>query len=202
MAAPLLLRHALLLRACFHNYKHFTVRTVTARHRLWCSAAAINPPSEKPNDKPNSVNNTLNRSDVYPSSNIRLEDEESDYRKWKDKEDEIFNDIEPIIVLTKEILHSSKYMDGGTLTLEDEKAVVEKLLAYHPHSEDKIGCGLESIMVDRHPQFRHSRCLFVVRTDGGWIDFSYQKCLREYLKKKYPAHAERFIREHLKRGSS
>nr|AFK37330.1 unknown [Medicago truncatula] len=55
MAAPLLLRQALLLRACFHNYKHFTVRTVTARHRLWCSAAAINPPSEKPNDKPNSV---------------------------------------------------------------------------------------------------------------------------------------------------
>lgn len=131
-----------------------------------------------------------------------MEDEESDYRKWKDKEDEIFNDIEPIIVLTKEILHSSKYMDGGTLTLEDEKTVVEKLLAYHPHSEDKIGCGLESIMVDRHPQFRHSRCLFVVRTDGGWIDFSYQKCLREYIKKKYPAHAERFIREHLKRGSS
>ncbi|KEH35755.1 DCL protein [Medicago truncatula] len=150
MAAPLLLRQALLLRACFHNYKHFTVRTVTARHRLWCSAAAINPPSEKPNDKPNSVSNTLNRRDVFPSSNFRLEDEESDYRKWKDKEDEIFNDIEPIIVLTKEILHSSKYMDGGTLTLEDEKTVVEKLLAYHPHSEDKIGCGLESIMVSTY----------------------------------------------------
>lgn len=41
-------------------------------------------------------------------------------------------------------------MDGGTLTLEDEKAVVEKLLAYHPHSEDKIGCGLESIMVSTY----------------------------------------------------
>lgn len=63
-------------------------------------------------------------------------------------------------------------------------------------------CDLFFLQVDRHPQFRHSRCLFVVRTDGGWIDFSYQKCLREYIKKKYPAHAERFIREHLKRGSS
>ncbi|RZB91317.1 Chromatin structure-remodeling complex protein SYD [Glycine soja] len=30
---------------------------------------------------------------------------------------------------------------------EDEKAIAEKLVAYHPHSEDKIGCGLESIMV-------------------------------------------------------
>lgn len=56
------------------------------------------------------------------------------------------------------------------------------------------------VKVDRHPQFKHSRCLFVVRTDGGWIDFSYQKCLRAYIRDKYPLHAERFIREHLKRN--
>jgi len=67
--------------------------------------------------------------------------------------------------------------------------------------------GLMSVLlcywqVDRHPQFRHSRCLFVVRTDGGWIDFSYQKCLRAYVRDKYPSHAERFIREHFKRASS
>ena len=40
-----------------------------------------------------------------------------------------------------------RYMDGERLNAEDEKAVVEKLLAYHPHAEDKIGCGLDSIMV-------------------------------------------------------
>ncbi|RVX00012.1 hypothetical protein CK203_024798 [Vitis vinifera] len=40
-----------------------------------------------------------------------------------------------------------RYMDGERLTAEDEKAVVEKLLIYHPHSEDKIGCGLDCIMV-------------------------------------------------------
>ncbi|PNX78263.1 protein DCL chloroplastic-like [Trifolium pratense] len=145
MAAPLLLRQTL-LRSCFHNYKHFTIGAVTARHRLWCSAA-ITPPSNKPNDKPNYLNNTLNlRRDNYSSINLHFEDE-PDYRKWKDKENEILDDIEPIILLTKEILHSPKYMDGGRLTVEDEKAVVEKLLAYHPHSEDKIGCGLESIML-------------------------------------------------------
>lgn len=55
--------------------------------------------------------------------------------------------------------------------------------------------------VDRHPEFKRSRCLFVIRTDGGWIDFSYQKCLRAYIRDKYPSHAERFIREHFKRGS-
>lgn len=57
------------------------------------------------------------------------------------------------------------------------------------------------LKVDRHPQFRHSRCFFVIRTDGGWIDFSYQKCLRAYIRNKYPSFAERFIREHFKRGS-
>lgn len=93
-------------------------------------------------------------------------------------------------------------MDGECLTEEDKKAVVEKLLAYHPHSDDKIGSGLDSIMVDRHPLFKQSRCLFVVRTDGGWIDFSYQKCLRAYIRMKYPTHAERFIKEHFKRTSS
>ncbi|ERN16702.1 protein DCL, chloroplastic isoform X2 [Amborella trichopoda] len=124
-----------------------------------------------------------------------------DYRRWKAKEEEILRDIEPITDFTKEILHSNRYVDGECLTLEDEKVVVEKLLAYHPHSQDKIGCGLDAIMVDRHPQFRNSRCLFVVRTDGGWIDFSYQKCLRAYIRKKYPSYAEKFIREHFKRGS-
>lgn len=95
----------------------------------------------------------------------------------------------------------TRYLDGERLTAEDEKTVVEKLLIHHPHAEDKIGCGLDYIMVERHPQFRISRCLFVVRTDGAWIDFSYQKCLRAYIRLKYPSYAERFIREHFKRGS-
>lgn len=57
------------------------------------------------------------------------------------------------------------------------------------------------LQVDRHPQFRQSRCLFIVRTDGGWIDFSYQKCLRSYIRHKYPTYAEKFIKEHYKRSS-
>lgn len=92
-----------------------------------------------------------------------------------------------------------RYADGESLGPNDEAIIVEKLLTYHPRAEDKIGCGLDAIMVDRHPQFRKSRCLFVVRTDGVWIDFSYQKCLREYIRKKYASHGERFIREHFKR---
>lgn len=57
-------------------------------------------------------------------------------------------------------------MDGERLTAEDEKAVVEKLLAYHPRSEDKIGCGLDSIMVKMQLNqsfcFRETVCLIIV----------------------------------------
>ncbi|MFS7972801.1 hypothetical protein Hanom_Chr09g00849121 [Helianthus anomalus] len=136
----------------------------------------------------------------HPPKDPRWEND-PDYRKWKDKEAEIFLDIDPITLLIKDILHSDRYMDGQQLTPTDEKMVVQKLLAFHPHSEDKIGCGIDSIMVDRHPQFRNSRCLFVVRTDGVWIDFSYQKCIRAYIRQKYPSYAERFIKEHYKRSS-
>ncbi|WZZ45377.1 hypothetical protein YC2023_041636 [Brassica napus] len=45
--------------------------------------------------------------------------------------------------------------------------------------------SFHNLGVDRHPQFRHSRCLFLVRTDGGWIVFSYQKCLRDYVRDRY-----------------
>ncbi|XP_057429399.1 protein DCL homolog, chloroplastic-like [Lotus japonicus] len=196
MAAPLLLRQVLLLRACLHSH---TARAVVARHRLWCSAATNSPSNEAEEKAIPSTTFNL-RSDKYQANHPRWEDD-PDYRKWRVKEEEILKDIEPIMLLMKDILHSRKYMDGQRLSVEDEKDIVEKLLAYHPHSEDKIGSGLESIMVDRHPHFRHSRCLFVVRTDGGWIDFSYQKCLRKYIRDKYPIHAERFIREHFKRGS-
>lgn len=41
----------------------------------------------------------------------------------------------------------SRYLDGERLEFEDEKIVIEKLLAYHPYSKDKIGCGLDFIMV-------------------------------------------------------
>ncbi|XVF36335.1 hypothetical protein REPUB_Repub19eG0049500 [Reevesia pubescens] len=198
MAAPLLLKRILipLLRLRLQRYNRLAAGIFSAPRRHCCAVSE-------------SAGNEEEVSSVEKSSSVlSMRDlpkyhrwDDPDYRKWKDKEEEILGDIEPIISLTKGILHSDRYMDGERLTVADEEAVVEKLLRHHPHSEDKIGCGLDSIMVDRHPQFRHSRCLFVVRTDGRWIDFSYQKCLRAYIRDKYPSHAERFIREHFKRGS-
>ncbi|KAM7514372.1 hypothetical protein LguiA_003955 [Lonicera macranthoides] len=196
MATPLLFRGIPLLRSRIHHQHHRLVLAVCLpTRRPWSTA----PEPIRPDENLSSEKTTP--SSAKPSPKLRRW-EHPDYCKWKVKEKEILEDIEPIIFLTKNIIHSHRYMDGDRLDAEDEKAVVDKLLAYHPHFEDKIGCGLDSIMVDRHPIFRHSRCLFVVRTDGGWIDFSYQKCLREYIRQKYPSHAERFISEHFKRGSS
>ncbi|XP_050212863.1 protein DCL homolog, chloroplastic [Mercurialis annua] len=195
MAAPLL-RSVPQLRFRLHGIRN-AARILFPFRRPWNSMAD----SIRTEDEVSSSTNkktiaaALREPPKYPGW------DDPDYRKWKDKEKEIMHDIESITCLTKEILHSDKYLDGERLTAEDEEAVVEKLLMHHPNSEDKIGCGLDSIMVDRHPQFRQSRCLFVVRTDGGWIDFSYQKCLRAYIRNKYPPHADRFIREHFKRGS-
>jgi hypothetical protein len=41
----------------------------------------------------------------------------------------------------------NRYGDGGFLSPDDEKVIVEKVLAHHPRSEDKIGCGLDAILV-------------------------------------------------------
>ncbi|KFK33996.1 hypothetical protein AALP_AA5G088200 [Arabis alpina] len=202
MTSLLLLRTLPLLRNCFLNHRHqvsiAAAGFLSHRRRLWCSLA--DKPQFLEDDSRAEGSAAAMNSTPLVDDDWRFED--PDYRKWKNLEAEILRDIEPIALLAKDILHSDRYLDGERLEFEDEKIVMEKLLAYHPYSKDKIGCGLDFIMVDRHPQFRHSRCLFVVRTDGGWIDFSYQKCLRAYVRDKYPSHAERFIRENFKRASS
>ncbi|KAJ0025517.1 hypothetical protein Pint_08724 [Pistacia integerrima] len=166
----------LLLRGIPLLRLRLAARLLAPRRKTICSATSSEPtqPDENLISEDKTTATVFTTKD--PPNYNRWND--PDYRKWKDKEDEILRDIQPIMFRTKEIIHSDRYMDGERLTAEDERAVV-----------------------DRHPEYRHSRCLYVVRTDGGWIDFSYQKCLRAYIRDKYPSYAERFIREHFKRGS-
>ncbi|KAL1821892.1 hypothetical protein DCAR_0418326 [Daucus carota subsp. sativus] len=194
MAAPLLLRSIPLFRHRLQPHRLAVAATLLTRRP--CSTLT------RPDEycSPTLPSDTLSRAKSESLSHpARIDD--PDYRKWKEKEKEILEDIKPLILFAKDIIHSSRYMDGERLSEEDEKTVLEKLLAYHPRSEDKVGCGLNFIMVDRHPQFRQSRCLFIVRTDGAWIDFSYQKCLRSYIRHKYPSYAEKYIKQHYKRSS-
>ncbi|KAG5098856.1 hypothetical protein JHK82_048710 [Glycine max] len=160
-------RHFLLHRLRLRSFQGFTVAAPKG-HRLWCSATSA--PEEA-------------------ASNAEVDDPE-----WRKKEEKIVRDVEPIVSLTMQILYSSRYMNGEILTMEDERAVVENILIYHPDYEDKIGSGLNSIMVDQHPLYLFPRCLFVVRTDGSWIDFSYRVCIEEYIKNKYQVSAERFVK--------
>ncbi|CAK7347494.1 unnamed protein product [Dovyalis caffra] len=139
MAAAALLRGGPLLRLRLQHRHRFATGFLSPLRKSWCSTVESTQPEEDVSDK-TSAALSLREAPRYSSR------DDQNYRRWKDKEAEILRDIEPITSLTKEILHSDRYMDGEQLTTEDEKIVVEKLLAYHPNSDDKIGCGLDSIM--------------------------------------------------------
>ncbi|KAK7383176.1 hypothetical protein VNO78_28849 [Psophocarpus tetragonolobus] len=168
-------RNFLLHRLRLSSFPSFTVAAPHG-HRLWCSATS------------SSEEASSNASFGTHSPNAEVDDPE-----WREKEEKIARDIEPIVKLTMHILYSPRYMNGEILTMEDERAVVENILIFHPDYEDTIGSGLNAVMVDHHPLYLYPRCLFVLRTDGSWIDFSYRVCLEEYIKNKYQISAERFV---------
>ncbi|XP_052484120.1 protein DCL homolog, chloroplastic isoform X2 [Gossypium raimondii] len=144
MAAPLLRKGIPLLRLRLQRYNLLAAGIPPSPRRPWCAAAESTGLEEEVSsaEKSSAVPSVRD-----PKKYHMLDD--PDYRKWKDKEEEILRDIQPIISLAREILHSNRYKDGEGLTVADEEAVVDMLLRYHPHSEDKIGCGLDSIMMDK-----------------------------------------------------
>lgn len=118
---------------------------------------------------------------------------------WVDWEDQILEDTVPLVGFVRMILHSGKYDFGDRLIPEHEKTILERLLPYHPEAEKKIGCGIDYITIGLHPEFENSRCLFIVRKDGQTVDFSYWKCIKGLIKKKYPLYADSFILRHFRR---
>lgn len=58
---------------------------------------------------------------------------------------------------------------------------------------------VSSLQVGHHPEFERSRCLFIVRKDGQVVDFSYWKCIKGLIKKKYPVYADSFILRHFRK---
>ncbi|GMH13815.1 hypothetical protein Nepgr_015656 [Nepenthes gracilis] len=116
-----------------------------------------------------------------------------------DWEDQILEDTVPLVGFVRMILHSGKYGSGDRLSPEHEKTILERLLPYHPEFEKKIGCGVDHITIGYHPQFEDSRCLFIVRKDGELVDFSYWKCIKGLVRKKYPLYADSFILRHFRR---
>ncbi|GER29973.1 hypothetical protein STAS_05882 [Striga asiatica] len=127
-------------------------------------------------------------------NNEDLDDEKGgDCDTWVDWEDRILQETVPVVGFVRMILHSGKYGTGDKLSPEHEKTILEKLLPFHPECEEKIGCGVDYITIGYHPDFESSRCLFIVRKDGEFVDFSYLKCIKGLIRKKYPRYADNFI---------
>ncbi|KAI7735196.1 hypothetical protein M8C21_030853, partial [Ambrosia artemisiifolia] len=56
------------------------------------------------------------------------------------------------------------------------------------------------VPVTKHTQFQDSRCFFVVSTDGRKEDFSYRKCLENFVRGKYPDKVDEFIPKYFRRN--
>ncbi|OMO78933.1 Copper amine oxidase, N2/N3-terminal [Corchorus capsularis] len=119
--------------------------------------------------------------------------------EWKDWEDRILEDTVPLVGFVRMILHSGRYGSGDRLNPEHERTILERLLPYHPECDRKIGCGIDYITVGYHPDFEGSRCLFIVRKDGEYVDFSYWKCIKGLIRRNYPLYADSFILRHFRR---
>ncbi|CAH9077980.1 unnamed protein product [Cuscuta epithymum] len=124
------------------------------------------------------------------------ESEDIGKEEWVDWENKILEETVPLVAVARMILHSGRYEVGDRLSFEHEKILLESFLPYHPEYEKKIGCGVNYITIGYHPIYGKSRCLFLVREDGEYVDFSYWKCIKGLIRKKYPHYAETFILTH------
>ncbi|KAG9151839.1 hypothetical protein Leryth_002107 [Lithospermum erythrorhizon] len=115
------------------------------------------------------------------------------------EEQEIISEIEPIMQNIRRIMHQSGYTDCQPLTPEDQSYIIENVLNHHPDKAVKMGVGIDFIMVSKHANFQENRCLHVVSTDKSQQDFSYRKCLDNFIKEKYPEKAEEFLAKYFKK---
>ncbi|PKI66564.1 hypothetical protein CRG98_013048 [Punica granatum] len=115
------------------------------------------------------------------------------------EEQDILNEVEAIMQAIRKIMRQPGYNDSEPLSAEDQSYIVDHVLNYHPDKASKIGSGIDHIMVSKHGSFQDTRCFYVVSTDGRKEDFSYRKCLENFIKGKCPDHAEEFIGKYFKR---
>ncbi|XP_077224209.1 nuclear RNA polymerase D1B [Tasmannia lanceolata] len=115
------------------------------------------------------------------------------------EEEKVISDVEPIMLSIRRILHQSSYGDGERLSDEDQSYVLDNVFGYHPNKTAKVSDKIDYFMVDKHRDFAGSRCLFVASTNGLVEDFSYIKCMENYVKEKYPETAESFNKKYFRK---
>lgn len=80
----------------------------------------------------------------------------------------------------KERLNS--YNLGDTVLNKDQEVLMD-LLLYHPEASEKLGEGVDYMMVDMHETFP-TRCFNVVGLNGGMVDFSPYSCVKNMNKEQ------------------
>ncbi|KAH6803431.1 hypothetical protein C2S51_031678 [Perilla frutescens var. frutescens] len=115
------------------------------------------------------------------------------------EEQDVLLEIESVLKTIRRVMHHSGYNDGDRLTADDQTYIVDNVFNYHPDKAAKMGAGLDHIMVRRHTEFQESRCFYAVSIDGVEADFSYFKCLDNFIRGKYPDKAESFIPKYFKK---
>lgn len=118
------------------------------------------------------------------------------------EEQDVLSDVEPLMQSIRRIMHQSGYNDGDPLSVDDQSFVIDKVFMYHPDRAVKMGAGIDFVTVSRHSNFQDSRCFYIVSTDGRKQDFSYRKCLDNFIKGKYPDIAEQFIGKYFRKPRS
>ncbi|KAK4836259.1 hypothetical protein QYF36_020546 [Acer negundo] len=114
------------------------------------------------------------------------------------EEQDILSALEPIMKSIRRIMHQSGYNDEDPISADDQSFIIDNVFNYHPDKAVKMGAGIDHIMINKHSTFLDTRCLWVVSTDGLRQDFSYRKCLDNFVREKYPDLAEEFLSKYFK----
>lgn len=102
-----------------------------------------------------------------------------------------WGEIKKVVTTMRRILRYSGYKSGDRLGPEDQEEVLN-IITHHPSKDSKIGCGVDYIMIDTHPDHQ-VECFFIVRTDETRSDISFRKCIKGMIQAKYPAHEKEIL---------
>ncbi|XP_022764764.1 DNA-directed RNA polymerase V subunit 1 isoform X2 [Durio zibethinus] len=160
--------------------------------RRWASDASK---KNRPVKSARVMNDDSSMAAMYTATRQRLD-------MFTSEEQDILSDVEPLMQSIRKIMHQSGYNDGDPLSAGDQLFVLDNVFTHHPDKAVKMGAGIDYVMVNKHTNFPDSRCFYVVSTDGHKQDFSYRKCLDNFIKGKYPDLADAFIAKYFRKPRS
>ena len=86
-------------------------------------------------------------------------------------------------VLKKRVSQLLTFYPIGIPIGESDFKLLMELLKNHENYKQKVGCGIESIIIKPHPIYKN-RGFYLIRYDGSETDFLYRKCFNT---QNYPA---------------